>query len=67
MAGPPNFMSPEQVQADGAVTTSTDLFSLGSIFYTLLTGQPPFEGGSTVQTLGNVVDNAPVARHTFCD
>ncbi len=60
LAGTPNFMSPEQVQADTAVTTSTDLFSLGSIFYTLLTGRPPFEDESTVQTLRNVVDSEPV-------
>ena len=61
LAGTPNFMSPEQVQADGSVTTSTDLFSLGAIFYTLLTGQPPFEGETTVQTLRNVVESEPVS------
>lgn len=38
----PNYSSPEQVEDPACADIAADVFSLGSIFHTLLTGEPPF-------------------------
>ncbi|MEO7425742.1 MAG: serine/threonine-protein kinase [Fibrobacteria bacterium] len=40
--GSPRFMSPEQVRGLKPITVQSDLFSLGAVFYYLLSGTPPF-------------------------
>lgn len=45
--GTPYYMSPEQGHAD-AVDESSDIYSLGVMFYEMLTGKKPFEGGTAM-------------------
>jgi serine/threonine protein kinase len=51
LSGTPLFMSPEQVRNTGDVDGRSDIYSLGAVAYTLLTGRPPFEGSSAMEVL----------------
>ena len=46
-SGSPGYLAPELFRSEGRCTTKADMFSLGIILYTLLTGMPPFTGKNT--------------------
>jgi len=58
--GTPSYMSPEQaIGNNSAVNSATDVYGLGAVFYQLLTGQPPFAGGATYETIKLLLDTEP--------
>ena len=57
--GTPAYMSPEQLN-DEPVDGRSDLFSLGVILYTLLTGYRPFQGNSALTVAFKVVNRDPI-------
>jgi serine/threonine-protein kinase len=58
IAGTPQFMSPEQARGE-AVDHRSDLFSLGSVLYTMCAGRPPFRAETTMGLLRRIIDVCP--------
>jgi CheY-like chemotaxis protein/tRNA A-37 threonylcarbamoyl transferase component Bud32 len=58
ICGTPKFMAPEQANGETPDQRS-DLFSLGSVLYTMCTGQVPFAGGNSLAVLKQVCEAAP--------
>lgn len=59
MVGTVLYMSPEMIQGK-AIDPRTDLYSLGLVFYEVLTGEPPFAGEQFAQILSKAIYTDPV-------
>lgn len=58
--GTPKYMSPEQAECGGRLTTATDIYSLGAVLYYLLTGRAPFDGATPLEIMRKVVEEEPL-------
>jgi serine/threonine-protein kinase len=53
--GTPHYMSPEQATAEKELTPRSDVYSLGSVLYEMLAGEPPHTGGSAQAVIMKIV------------
>jgi serine/threonine protein kinase len=55
------YFSPEQTYGGAPVDARSDIFSLGSVIYAVLMGQPPFEGQTQAETIRNIREQPPAS------
>jgi eukaryotic-like serine/threonine-protein kinase len=58
--GSPYYMSPEQAAADQNPGPATDLYSLASVTYEMLTGEPPFPGNTAQSVMARIMTSTPI-------
>ncbi|MGD8539981.1 MAG: protein kinase [Candidatus Aminicenantes bacterium] len=65
MIGTPEYMSPEQVDADGDIDQRSDIYSLGVILYEMLAGRVPFDGDTPLSVAYKHKNKKPANPRDF--
>jgi WD40 repeat protein/tRNA A-37 threonylcarbamoyl transferase component Bud32 len=58
--GTPTYMSPEQAEGDSRhIGPASDIYGLGALLFALLTGRPPFQAATPLETMRHVLSMEP--------
>jgi serine/threonine protein kinase len=63
--GEVRYLAPEQVGAGGPVDGRADIYSLGTLFYALLSGRVPFEGRTAIETATWILQREPTSPRKY--
>ncbi len=58
--GTPQYMSPEQATGDRALDKRSDIYSLGAVYYEMITGEPPVTGATAQAMIAKLLTERPV-------
>ncbi len=62
--GTPSYMAPEQIGSSATVDERCDIYALGALMFHLLTGKPPFQAATALETMQLVREEEPVPLRT---
>src|SRR5690242_19385718 len=65
--GTPQYMSPEQATGDRGVDVRSDVYSLASVLYEMLAGEPPVTGGSAQAMIAKLMTEKPTHVRVLSD